>query len=166
MDLRHELLGVKEKYGFIPISEIRKLVTKEAVRSHLKSNYEEGSTWPESQISLSLKLITILILIGEETCLEQFLKQNISDEIFPVAESKVPVFQDTNKKHRFFVEQDIVPPIFRPSEQLCLPRTTTLPFISSQERIGSGSFGIVKRVKIANGHIENFQVCEAVHSTK
>jgi len=166
MDLRHKLLGVKERYGFISISEIRKLVTEEAVRSHLKSNYKEGSTWPKSQFSLSLKLITILILIGEEACLEQFLKQNISDDIFPVAEIKVPVFQDTNKKHRFFVEQDTVPPIFRPYEQLYLSRTTTLPFISSKERIGSGSFGIVKRVTVANGHIENFQVCGAVHSTK
>jgi hypothetical protein len=164
--LRDRLLEIIGREKFVPISEARKLVTVEAVRSHLQLGREEAPTWLEERLPCSLKLVTILILIGGETYVQQFLKQGMSDKIFPVKREEVPNFKDIDHENRFYDKQHIVPPIFRSSEQLTLSKSAILPFELDESESRNGSFGIVWRYRVPNGHIENFHVGGVVHLTK
>jgi hypothetical protein len=158
MSLKESLAQSKGRYGFIPISKLRELVTHIAVQSHLESQgVKISKALKPTTVVRSRKLFAILILLALERHIENLLDNGITDNIFPAYESDLSILEDDEDRHSFLVEQWTIPFPFHPEQNMNIPRNAILPFLS-KERINYGTFGIVYKVRVADGHLVNYQV--------
>ena len=158
MSLKESLAQIKGRYGFIPISNLRELVTHIAVQNHLElQGVKISKTLKPTTVVRSRKLFAILILLALERHIENLLDNGITDDIFPAHESDLSILEDDEDRHRFLVEQWTIPLPFHPEQNMNIPRNAILPFLS-KERINYGTFGIVYKVRVADGHLVNYQV--------
>jgi hypothetical protein len=153
MALRDLLVETKTKYGFISICKIRDLITQTTVEHHLElKNIEHSNSLKSTIIARSRKLIGILILLDLEIHIEDILGMGICDEIFPVKQGNIFFLENDDDKYRFYLEQWAVPLAFSPEHHMNLPREAILPFLS-KTRVNHGTFGIVYKVRVADGHL-------------
>jgi hypothetical protein len=158
MSLKESLAQSKGRYGFIPISKLRELVTYITVQSHLElQGVKISKALKPNTVVRSRRLFAILILLALECHIENVLDNGITDDIFPAQESDLSILEDDEDRHRFLVEQWTIPLPFHPEQNMNLPRDAILPFLS-KEKINYGTFGIVYRVRVADGHLINYQV--------
>ena len=158
MTLGAFLAETKTKYGFIPICKLRELVTQTAVENHLEwKGIRLSKPLNSTTIARSQKLIAILILLGFEIHIENVIGQGNSDEIFPVKQGNISFLKDDNDKYHFYLAQWAVPLVFSPEQHMELPREASLPFLY-KTRINHGTFGIVYKVRVADGHLVNYGV--------
>jgi hypothetical protein len=153
------LVQSKESYGFISISKLREWVTPAAVENQLAAKGISLSASLDSKlISRSRKLIAVLILLGLETYIEDVTLKGVDDEIFPASQDHITFLNSGEDKYRFCLEQWVIPSAFSPNQHMELRKEAILPFLN-KTRVSHGSFGIVYRVRIAEGHIDNYGVC-------
>lgn len=151
-------MEAKTKYGFIPICKLRELVTQTTVENHLEWKGVKLSTPLNSTtIARSRKLIAILILLGLEIHIENVIGLGNSDEIFPVKQANISFLDNDDDKYRFCLAQWTVPLAFSSEQHMELPREASLPFLS-KTRINHGTFGIVYKVRVADGHLVDCDV--------
>lgn len=158
MTLGAFLVETKTKYGFIPIYKLRELVTQTTVEHHLEWKGIKFSKLLNSTIiARSRKLIAILILLNLEIHIENVIGLGICDEIFPVKQGNISFLKDDDNKYHFYLAQWAVPLAFSPEHHMELPREASLPFLS-KTRINHGTFGIVYKVRVADGHLVDYGV--------
>jgi len=158
MTLGTLLVETKTKYGFVPIYKLRELVTQTAVENHLERKGVKLSTpLISTTITRSRKLIAILILLDLEIHIENVINLGNTDEIFPVKQGNISFLKDDHDKYNFCLMQWAVPPAFTSEQHMELPREAILPFLS-KTRINHGAFGIVYKVRVADGHLVDYDV--------
>jgi hypothetical protein len=159
MSLRQSLLEEKEKKGFISIRRLEKLVTLDSVREYLSNTLHK---YPEPNLQLlcqkiipkARKLLAVLVLAKLESSIIDFTDvRGITDSIFPVHDSVIPLpLENTEDIHSFLEEQWTVPPILMEDKHMEFPKGAKLPILK-QGFIGHGSSGIVYKVRVVEGHL-------------
>jgi hypothetical protein len=152
------LAETKAKYGFISIGKLGGLVTQIAVEHHLGlKGIQLSRPLSPSAVERARKLIAILILLDLEILIENVIGLGICDTLFPANRANVAFLNDDADKYHFCLAQWVVPPVFDPEKLMELPKEAIFPFLS-KTRINHGSFGIVYKVRIANGHLLDYGV--------
>lgn len=100
------------------------------------------------------KLVAVLVLGRlERHVLDLIVSRRTTDEVFPIEDWQVIPPLDTDERGQVRREQWSVPPVLGREEHIQFPRGAVLPFLS-KESVSHGSFGIVYKVKIADGHLD------------
>lgn len=155
MHLRRQLLDQKEKERFISVSALRQLVVESSVRECLRIRGIVLESHALSTIvSKASKLFSILVLMGCEYHIEDWIAEDISDDIFPIVDqNQVPSHFEVDEDRRtFFRYQWAFPPVFNAQDHMNFPRDTVLPFLE-REHVNNGTFGLIYRVRVADGHL-------------
>lgn len=159
MDLRILLAQNKAKYGFISASKLREMITPASIQKHLeKKAITLSIPLDPKAVARSRKLIAVLVLLDLEKHIEDAIVQGFGDEIFPSKPDNISFLEDHEEKYQFCLEQWVIPPVFRPDQHIELPKEAILPFLDNT-RINHGAFGIVYKVKVADGHLAGYGVC-------
>lgn len=159
MTLRQCLLDEKKQNHLIYFGFLTQLMTESAVRDCLLSLgvQPSGETSIVSQIvPRALKLFSVLVLIGLEQYIIEFLKGGLTDESFPIYHAEELSFlKDDTCRLNFLREQWTVPPLLVRNRHLELLRECALPFVH-KELSNNGSFGMIYKVKVADGHLSGY----------
>lgn len=157
MSLR-ELLIARKQRGFITVKDLEELITLASVQPLLSWNSPTPVRTSDLDALARLlprarKLIAVLVLRQlEGRILDLVVASGTSDDVFPIeAWNDVPLLE-ADEQSMVREEQWVVPPILRREEHIRLPRGAILPFLS-KESVNHGSFGIVYKVKVADGHL-------------
>ncbi|RYP42656.1 hypothetical protein DL767_000025 [Monosporascus sp. MG133] len=159
MSLRERLIERKQQ-GFITVRDLEELITPSAVQQLLShNNVVPVSQADQDALARALprarKLVAILVLGQlERHILDVIVAHSTTDGVFPIEDWQVVPPLNADESRRVCREQWAVPPVLRREEHLQLPRGATLPF-SSKESVNHGSFGIVYKVKVADGHLDS-----------
>ena len=157
MDLRQTLLEEKRRRGFISLAGIERLITPENVAAQLAlRDLRPGPSSVFTIASTARKLFAILVLLELEHHAPNLIRERISDRLFPIHDkADIPLFETESQRQAFFTEQWTIPPRFDRDKHLECPTATVLPFLE-KERVNNGTFGILYRVKVADGHLHGY----------
>ena len=162
MSLREKLLEQKEKQpGFISVRDLQDLVTADSV-ARLLSCDDPKIPSPADQAALeealprARKLTAVLILARLEAYIRDIVvKRGITDEkVFPIGHWPAILPLSAEEMERIGREEWAVPLVLKSKHHIKLPRGAVLPYLR-KERVNHGAFGIVYKVKIADGHLES-----------
>lgn len=149
--LKEELNGNRNYDGreFIPAQTLTKLVTQQTVHDTLG---RIGEDLIDRIASEAPRIFAILLLIERGYHILSFLDGRLCDEKLPIDEVNVPHFETEDDRLNFFRIQFCFPPIFEKHRHLELPEEIVLPFVEFSY-VANGSFGMVYKVKVAEGHL-------------
>jgi hypothetical protein len=157
MKLQRDISSAEEEncdhIPFVSLESLKKLVTPQAVDSHLKARGVRPS--PETIqiiVSKALKLFAILVLTEQEHHTLYLLQNGFNDDSFPIPEAEVPEFESSQQQKSFYGTQWRFSLSLKKEKHLELPGNVPLPFISERPT-AFGAFGIVSKVKISPGHL-------------
>lgn len=158
MSLRQQLNTQLNKEGFISVSTLKQLITETSVEKRLRIRALPAQTQVISAIvSKASKLFSILVLIECDYHIAGLIADGITDNIFPIAEEdKVTYFEVDQSRQDFFKLQRQFPPVFETETHMDWPENTKLPFLE-KTWMNSGAFGLIYRVRVADGHLTGHQ---------
>ena len=169
--LRDRLLAKRQKVlvkddQFIPAGDLSEVLTSHAIEGELKSY---GLKHLSSFVFLrARKIFAILLVIGKLDALQDLIKEEIGDELLPLAISATnslednklpPAFSkwDFDTKQRFFeVQWTLLAPVFLRGKHLKLDDDARLPFTHT-EPIANGAYGGVHSVEIHRDHARFYE---------
>jgi hypothetical protein len=153
MDLRHCLQDHLKRCRFISITDIGTLINQEIVREIVRSHgLVVENDMVEYITFASPRIFAILVLIEGVHHIRDFLDNGLNDDKLPLEEASIPDFENNDGKLKFISIQRKFPPVFEKQKHLELPYDTVLPFIE-RTFLDNGSFGMVEKVKVAEGHL-------------
>jgi hypothetical protein len=153
MDLRRCLQDHLKRCRFISITDVSSLITHERVREIVQSRgLIVENDMVEYIVFASPRIFAILVLIEGVHHIRDFLDKGLSDDKLPLEETSIPDFENNDGKLKFISIQRKFPPVFEKQKHLELPYDTVLPFIE-QTYLDNGSFGMVEKVRVAEGHL-------------
>jgi len=156
MDLRQLLLEEKKRMGFISVARLVELVTAESVAARLAfRGFHNDSPAVSAIVSTARKLFAILVLLELEHQAPALIRSGKSDSMFPIDETDIPPFETQHHLQAFFSEQWIIPPRFDRDKHLEFSGATVLPFLE-KERANNGTFGVLYKVRLADGHLDGY----------
>jgi len=162
MDLRRCLQGHLHECRFIPLTAITSLITPERVRETLISRGLSIETYPIDHIvSVAPRVFAILVLAEGVHHIKDFIDKGLSDDSLPMDEAVIPDFETKDGKLHFIRIQRKFPPLFEKPKHLELPDDTVLPFLE-QTYVDNGSFGMVYKIKVAEGYLPESTSVRAV----
>ena len=156
MDLRKDLDsllgGISGKHGFVSLESLKRCMIKQKVKKHIDS------------IGIPIKLLedvfkrprlfAILVLIGCEKAVVALVADIEDDTFFFFTEDVPSSVGDSDQRAEFFKLQSRLPPMLTckdPPQEF--PDTFRPPFSSIAHHSENGTYGIVRQVKIAEGHM-------------
>ena len=161
-DLHTLLSEIPKTNGFVSLASLEECMTESANKDYMEKN---GGTLDFQYVSTRPRLFAILVLSGHSN-ITNALRAHAEDDFFFSSVNEVPSrFWDHRpragqmKKERaeFFKLQSQFPPIltckYPPQE---FPASFRPPFISESDKDFSGTFGIVRQVKVAEGHLPGY----------
>lgn len=154
MSLRQKLVEEKEKRKFISVAKLEELVTLSSIQEFLPT-----SPVPQEElrkiVPSARKLIAVLVLAElEHYILDFIIDRRITDNVFSAGDSNAIIFlESSEERRRFLKEQWTVPPVLGGEKHLGFPLGTVLPFLQTKY-VDHGTFGIVYKVRIAEGHLQ------------
>jgi hypothetical protein len=142
-----------QRFHFISIADIQSLITQERVDEVLRSH---GLNPPKDAVdyivSAGPRIFATLVLIEEVRHIRHFFGEDLWDDQLPLEEASIPDFGNNDSKLKFMSVQRKFPPVFNKSKHLELSDDTVLPF-TKRSYLDSGSFGMVEKVTVAEGHL-------------
>ena len=160
MSLQEELGKQKREIGFVPVAALDTLVTLDSVQQLVSDRLPQWSAHHGFERSLARalprarKLIAVLVLSGLEEHIPYFVSQGISDDVFRIQDMRMFAHLDVQARARIRKEQWTVPPILSAREHFYFQDGTILPF-SEMKVVNHGSYGIVHKIKVAEGHLDS-----------
>ena len=157
MDLRKDLDGllggISGKHGFVSLESLKGCMIKQKVKKHIDS------------IGIPIKLLedvfkrprlfAILVLIGCEKAVVALIADIEDDTFFFFTEEDVPSsVGDSDQRAEFFKLQSRLPPMLTckdPPQEF--PDSFRPPFSFIAHHSENGTYGIVRQVRIATGHL-------------
>ena len=157
MDLRKDLDGllgsISGKHGFVSLESLKGCMIKQKVKEHIDS------------IGIPIKLLedvlkrprlfAILVLIGCEKAVVALVAEIEDDTFFFFTEEDVPSsVGDSDQRAEFFKLQSRLPPMMNckePPQEF--PDSFRHPCRSIAHHSVIGTYGVVRQVKIATGHL-------------
>ena len=105
-------------------------------------------------LSKAKKLFTVLLYLDRLSLLEAFFVIDLYDDVFPIQETdkRLLGIGTLEDRREICKAQWIVPPVLDPHNHFHFPQNFISPFLD-EEKIGSGTFGNVYKVKPATGHL-------------
>ena len=158
MELKHELEQDLRNNKFIQLSTLHRLITQESVRAYLDNNRLQLHTAQLQDIANNApKLFAILVLLDRGGAIKECLKKNFLDKSFPFFDKNgIPNIYGVDKQALYNRQWQI--PILPRSPHLDLPHNFIRPFLPDESpQVRNGSFGVVQKVKVASGHLENYE---------
>jgi hypothetical protein len=157
MSLRQKLVEEKEKRGFISITKLEELVTLPSVQGFLPTTPIPPEWFQELSRKIvpgARKLFAVLVLAElEKSILDVIVVRGITDNVFDASGlNAIPWLESSDETRRFSKEQWTVPPILKGEKHLEFPFGTVLPFLE-KKCVDHGTFGVVYKVKVAEGHL-------------
>lgn len=158
--------------NFIPAGDFEQVLTCRAIKAELQSHGLEDLY--SFVYKRAKKIFAILLVICKLDALHDFVKEDLGDELLPVADSALESLSDERLQAAFSnwdldtrkqfseVQWTVLVPVFSEAEHLKLDDNARLPFIETNT-IASGSFGSVHRVEIHSDH-DNFVKLESPSS--
>ena len=168
--LRDQLLAKFEKVfdtdeHFIPAGDLEQVLTHDSIKAELQRHGLEDLYSFVCQRAKNF--FAILLLIRKLDALETLITEDLGDELLPVVDSALEsrtderlqaafsVWDIDTREEFFEMQWTVLVPVFCEAEHLKLYDNARLPFIETN-RIASGGFGSVHRVKIHRHH-EKFE---------
>jgi hypothetical protein len=168
-DLWNARVTYKSHRSFIPITELRRLITVDRVSQELHAQNPE--TIPiemvnkaEIIVQNATRLFALLILIGKEQYITSFIEEGIRDDDLPINGVRckdIQVFSQWKPKAVKDFKQDqwsVISPIFDTvGEHYELDDHTILPFIENKEcpeQLIAGGYSDVRSVRIHAAHLD------------
>ena len=140
---------------FIQLETLRRLITPKSVASHLRENCPSTTALQEIA-SIAPKLFAILVLLEQETAITEYLSKGFCDKNFPIStKAHIPDLNYGGNKRGIYEKQWCVPIVLDEREHLDLPTEFKAPFLENNYK-DHGSFGSVFKVRVANGHLANY----------
>ena len=161
MELKKLLKDELDTRKFITIEKLEHFITPDAVEQslHVKNPIQPGLADARKIASCAPKLFAILILLGEEDAIAEYLAQGFCDKDFPIWDkSLIPDVGRVETKHELFDKQWYVPIVLQQNQHLDLPLEFIPPIVHAENHIRHGSFGFVQKVHIAKGHLPQCNV--------
>jgi hypothetical protein len=153
MSLRQRLIEEKEKKGFISIPKLEELVTLSSVQQFLSTLPPAPPELLQKIVPGSRKLFAVLVLAElEKSILDIIIVRGIADDVFPAYDSDAIPLGSSDERRRFLKEQWAIPPILGRERHLEFPSGTILPFLQ-KKFVDHGTFGVVYKVRVAEGHL-------------
>ena len=161
-DLPILLSEIPKTHGFVSLASLRECMTEQAIKDHM----EKGGQALEFQFVLTRpRLFAILVLSGHSN-ITNALRVDDEDDFFFSSVKEVPsklwipdpgAGQMKKERAEFFKLQSQFPPIltckYPPQE---FPASFRPPFFSESGKDFSGTFGIVRQVRVAEGHLPGY----------
>ena len=147
----------KADYRFIHVEALQRLINQESVRKYLRGNGVDPTVEDTDRIVRhSPKLFAILVLCDRGRAIQSYLSKGFCDENFPVYDkTAIPDVGYPRDQESIYVRQWQIPIVLPRSQHLELPKEFIPPFLEQQART-HGHFGWVYKVKLAKGHLENY----------
>jgi hypothetical protein len=161
-------MSLKEKLQNIPSGEFVSIkVLREIMNETSIQKYLDGSVnaVADDQTTLSTahyvarnapKLLAVLIIANLEEYVLDFLSKSPSDDVFPAnPERPLEAFGEGEPWERFCLTQWKIAPFMHTSIHLEPPSEVDLrKLFTLGETLGSGTFGIVRKVQISGEHLD------------
>ena len=162
MTLKQQLeIELKKEPRFIQLEKLHSLITPERVASHLRTKCPDTAD-PQQIVSSAPKLFAILVLLGQETAISEYLSKGFCDKDFPILDKTlIPDLDHGEHKQALYEKQWCIPIVLDPSEHLYLPFQFKPPFLEDTYR-DKGAFGIVRKVRVAKGHLPHYTSVSAL----
>ena len=152
MDLRSALSRLTKEHSFISLKSLEECMTKERIKDHMSSC---GVSDDPEVIFARRRLFAILILLECEKDVNALLVGIKDDNFFYFTEKEIPWKpDDSDLRAKFFELQSQFPPVLTctyPPQKF--PSSFRPPITEVSDTGPSGSFGVVRRVKIARRHL-------------
>jgi hypothetical protein len=175
MSLREKLIEQKEKQpSFISVLDLQNLVTANSIARLLSCDDSKILTQAdqvalEEALPRARKLTAVLILAQLQAYILDIVvkREIIDDDVFPIGYGSVVLPLNAGEMERVRREEWSVPLVLKGKHHIKLPRGAVLPYLR-KKRVNHGAFGIVYKVKIADGHLESDlpRMAEVCSSTK
>ena len=140
--------------NFISLEDLHGLITEQRVEEHLRSNKRLDRRFREI-IPIRPRLFAILVLLEREENLNAILEHIPDDSFVYSNEEDVPQeIGNRDQRADFFDRQShFPPPLTRDFPPRIFPATFRPPLVDRADEIRHGAYGIVRRVKVAKGHL-------------
>ena len=157
-DLRSLLSDSSEKPGFVSLESLEGCLTEQMVTEHISSINMSISPEELKAIFTMPRLFAILVLLGSEKATVALMEDIEDDTFFYCAEEEVPPkVGDSDQRAQFFRLQSQFPPVLSckdPPQEF--PDSFRPPFTDELQKGPSGTYGIVRKVKLAGGHLSGY----------
>ena len=152
MDLRSALSSLPKEDGFVSLKSLKECMTEKKIKDHISANSIPVN--PEV-IFTRLRLFAILVLLECENHVNSLLADIEDETFFFYTKEDIPWKPgESDRRAEFFELQSQFPPMLtRKFPPQSFPPSFRPPFIVVSENGPAGSFGIVRRVRIAEGHL-------------
>jgi len=155
-----ERLVERKRLGFISVKVLEELITPSSVQQLLSQDasvpvHQVDQDYVVKALPRARKLIAVLVLTGlEQHILEIISERRMTDDIFPIDNWWTFPSLAAEDAKCVYSEQWTIPPVLKRGKHLQFPEGVILPFLSKR-CVSYGSFGIVYRVEIADGHLDS-----------
>ena len=153
-DIRSLLSHASEKPGFVSLESLEGCLTEQKVKDHINSINISISPEELKAIFTMPRLFAILVLLGSEKATVALMEEIEDDTFFYCAEEVPSKVGDNDQRAQFSELQSQFPPMLScrdPPQEF--PDSFRPPFTDELQKGPSGSYGIVRKVKIAGGHL-------------
>lgn len=159
MDLKQELEQEVKTNKFIQKSALRRLITKESVRTFFHNkDLDLGTVDLQDITSRAPKLFAILVLLGQGEAIKDCLQKGFRDKKFPILKkAHIPNIGRVNEQG-LYERQWEIPDALPRSGDITFPAEFIRPFLGELDtRPQHGSFGYVYKVRVASGYLEEHE---------
>jgi serine/threonine protein kinase len=168
-DLWNARVTYKSHRSFIPITELKRLITVDSVSQELRAHNPkilpiEMVNKAEIVVKNATRLFALLILIGKEQDITGLIEEGIKDDDLPISGLRckdIQVFSQWKPKAVKDFKQDqwsVISPVFdKIGEHYELDDHTILPFIENKEhpeQLIAGGYSDVRSVRIHPAHLD------------
>lgn len=152
MSLLNHLKDPPKDKKFLSLVDLKQILTEPAIRDHLRDQGLHVDA-PTLELLLSRpRLFAILILLKSEQDMGAILQKFEDDTFFYCEKDQVP--QVISDQEAFFEYQARFPPALTcDNPPKVYPALFQPPFSARSKKGGHGSYGIVRQVRVADGHL-------------
>ena len=158
VDLRgdlHRLLDRLGEHDFVSLASLKACMIEQKVKEHIDSLGIDISRTQLEAVLKKPRLFAILVLIGCEKAVVALIDDIEDDTFFFFTNTDVPPgIGDPDQRAQFFELQTRIPPILTSKDPpQAFPDSFRPPFTFVDRHPQIGSFSVVRKVKIATGHL-------------
>ena len=162
MELKQALEEELKSCKFIQLGSLHRLITPNSVASHLGKNCPNNEVLQQIASSAP-KLFAILILLQQETAITKYLSKGFCDKDFPILDkAQIPDLKYGEIKQGLYEKQWCIPIVLDQSQHLDLPLEFKAPLFFQNDHKRHGTFGMVSRVRVADGHLPHHSSVSAL----
>ena len=165
-DFKRVLEDELKTRDFVSLEALDRCLTSAQAAKHSHTN-RPTTALLDQIVFRARKLFALLVLLGYEHAIEQCLSKGFSDDKFPVWDkSQIPYVGIPHFQQELYRKQWCVPIVLHQDSHLDLPLEFVPPFLEIRYGIDGGGFGVIHKVRVAKGHLPQFDSVRISHLRK